>query len=142
MRISWRRWRPTDHHDANAPDSALVEAIDYALENEACRVSFRDIWRSWLQCFPGSFILATLTQSARNKLFRGGQQLRLWFGEPSSFKPDYVGSMGNNLIVHIFGDKHRLHRMVKNAILPPADADFEAKPDEHEGVMAWRRVEG
>lgn len=136
MTISWRRWEPTDHHDPSAPDSPLVEAIDYALENEAHHVSFRGIWKSWLSCFPDSFVLATLTQSRLE-----AQQLRLWFGEPNGFSPAYVDSMGHNLIVNISGKKRRLHRLVENVILPPVDADFEAKPDEHEGVMVWRRVE-
>jgi hypothetical protein len=141
MTISWRRWAPTDHHDASAPDSPLVEAIDYALENEAYHVSFCGLWESWLSCFPDSFVLATLTQSPQNEVRHGSQQLRLWFGEPSNFRPAHVDSIGHNLIVHISGDKHRLHRLVENVILPPVDADFEAKPDEHEGVMVWRKVE-
>lgn len=137
MTISWKRWEPTDHDDANAPDSPIVDAITTALRSESRRVEFRGIWKYWLNCFPNSFVLATLTQSPR----REAQQLRLWFGEPNNFNPRHVDSMGHNLIVHMSGDKHRLHRRVANVVLPPTDVGFEAKPDEHEGVMVWRRIE-
>lgn len=59
---------------------------------------FLKYWKEWNARFPERWKLVTLTGHPNSDDY---YQLRLWCGEPHSFAPSHVDSMGHNLVVSI-----------------------------------------
>ncbi len=114
--FEWRRWTISPEHDAQSGDKAIVKALNVAIKHspEDPVNVFGELWRSWNESFPKGCVLVTLTLGPNPQDQHSVQQLRLWFGEPASFrKSGYVDSMGHNLIVHIGGHEKDLIEITK-----------------------------
>ena len=138
LTISWRRWSPNNEkHDTK---DLLAKVIRRGLrdtkEDEQQKIhEFFELWDYWNKQYPERFILITLTARPWGLSSISSQQLRLWFGEPRSFRPEYVDSCGDNLIVHIHGEDEQLLSLVR---VMRNGKDF--REGEEGGCRTWRRI--
>jgi len=95
---------------------------------------FLEDWRAWVKQYPRRWKLVTLTGRPNHDDF---YQLRLWEGEPHSFRPDYVDSMGKNLVAAVSGISRRQLQHLVELLLKGHKAERTA-PDM---VEVWRLCE-
>ncbi len=88
-------------------------------------------WEEWNRQFPGQWKFVTLARRDHD-----GYQLRLWFGEPYSYRPDYVDSMGHNLAVHIFAREYERGDMM--LLIEFLLKNYKFEKTTQKGVEVWR----
>ena len=90
--------------------------------------------KNWCSRVPNALKLITLTKRPG---MRGNYQLRFWFGEPYSWRRDYVDSCGHNLVAHVQADSDLLlYQLLVEHILKEVRVSYTKETIE--GVEVWR----
>lgn len=125
----WHQWKPDPN--VHNIDDEFAKYVDSRVSRGDVR-EFVRFWQSWNAEFPGAFKLITFVKPSPTH--PNALQLRFWFGEPHSIRPDYVDSMGHNLIAGAYGgDLYLLHLLIKDII----DGRSFTKTVNY-GVEVWR----